>query len=91
MRAVPHAGSSQQVLHLEVGQPSTGAPALVKEAAAKALQVVPATVFLANRAQSAHVQTRSDAAYLSVTCWMACRATNLAIQRPSGSGRCANA
>jgi aspartate/methionine/tyrosine aminotransferase len=31
-------GSTQQVLHLEVGQPSTGAPVLVKEAAVKALQ-----------------------------------------------------
>lgn len=37
-RELEASGSSQQVLHLEVGQPSTGAPALVKEAAAKALQ-----------------------------------------------------
>lgn len=34
------AGSDQRVLHLEVGQPSTGAPGPVKEAAAKALQVL---------------------------------------------------
>ena len=36
---VVRTGSKQQVLHLEVGQPGTGAPAKVKEAAIRALQV----------------------------------------------------
>ena len=31
-------GSTQRVLHLEVGQPSTGAPGPVKEAAIQAIQ-----------------------------------------------------
>mmetsp|Transcript_35611 Transcript_35611/g.52271 ORF Transcript_35611/g.52271 Transcript_35611/m.52271 type:complete len:403 (+) Transcript_35611:57-1265(+) len=37
-RELEVSGSAQQVLHLEVGQPSTGAPSPVKEAAVQAVQ-----------------------------------------------------